>query len=294
MKKGKLIPGTVSKILWHFTGGPEWDSNLNCQKPDPKDPEKAFDNLVAILEVKELRTGKYKEFVEAKFDQLKVVPLKNEERLRVKIEPNSPYTIESCPVCCLADIPIQHLVYHSQRYGKFAIGFYRDAAIKAGFNPVLYTLSNEKILNEFATALNSTVSSCNLLENFYRILDSFLNELDSIKNDQTKKIKSEYLSFLENNLDNIHFNIDDAKKNLSVFLAYIKSFKKEEFGTIYCEREWRSINSFKFDYDDVAMILLPKDENNINYFERFYKYELKKLDFLRNIPIIPWEDLLEY
>jgi hypothetical protein len=39
----------------------------------------------------------------------------------------------------LADIPVAHLSYHAHRYGKAAIGFHRDAAIREGFHPVFYT-----------------------------------------------------------------------------------------------------------------------------------------------------------
>ena len=34
-------PGTVSKILWHFTGGPRWNSELNRQEQEPKPAEEA-------------------------------------------------------------------------------------------------------------------------------------------------------------------------------------------------------------------------------------------------------------
>lgn len=56
-------PRTVSKILWHFTGGPVWDDALNKQDKELKSDEKAYDSLTAILSSKELRVGKYKEIV---------------------------------------------------------------------------------------------------------------------------------------------------------------------------------------------------------------------------------------
>ena len=55
-------------------------------------------------------------------------------------------TLESVPVCCLAEIPVEHLSYHAKRYGKIGIGFHRDAAIRCGFNPVFYQLHTSDVL----------------------------------------------------------------------------------------------------------------------------------------------------
>src|SRR4030065_790219 len=120
MKK-KISPGT-SKILWHFTGGPEWSDMTKKQKRRPKREKKAFDNLASILQYKQLRLGDYKEVV-------KVILPKREYYDRTKKQTieefNVTVEVESAPVCCLADIPAPNLAYHAYRYGKFAIGFHR-------------------------------------------------------------------------------------------------------------------------------------------------------------------------
>ena len=58
------------------------------------------------------------------------------------IGPNRQVTFRNLPrpmlfakTCCLADIPIIHLGYHANRYGKIAIGYHRDAVLNVGFQP---------------------------------------------------------------------------------------------------------------------------------------------------------------
>src|SRR5438876_11630657 len=101
-------PGTVSKILWHFTGGPRWDSVKNRQASSPKPVEDAYEALVAILKSKELHLGEYREVVRVR------VPKLRQHKARKTQETKKPteYTIvalTSSQVCCIADIPIAHL-----------------------------------------------------------------------------------------------------------------------------------------------------------------------------------------
>ncbi len=48
-------PGIVSKILWHFTGGPRWDASKNRQEDKPKPIDDAYAALIAVLKSRELR-----------------------------------------------------------------------------------------------------------------------------------------------------------------------------------------------------------------------------------------------
>lgn len=107
--------GTVSHILWHFTGG----SRVGAPKP----PEIAVSILKAILASKTVKRGNERETLSL------TIPLPPAER---------GVTWETDSVVCLADIPIQLLGYHASHYGKVAIGFKRQSAIESGFSPVLY------------------------------------------------------------------------------------------------------------------------------------------------------------
>jgi hypothetical protein len=88
-------------------------------------------------------------------------------------------------------------------------------------------------------------------------------------------------------------SVESASKNFSDFLAFVKTFKADEFSTIYCEREWRSIRAFSFKPDDIAMIVLPQaGEESI--FQRFIEVMVPALSLPRSLPIVPWEDLIEH
>src|SRR6266849_6798210 len=123
-------PGTVSRILWHFTGGPEWDAERREQKSSPKPHAHAYRNLKSILQTKELRLGDYQEIVKV------VIPKRrkfNITRRRTEVERNVRVEVRSAPICCLSDIPAPHLSYHAYRYGKFTIGFHRSSAVTHSF-----------------------------------------------------------------------------------------------------------------------------------------------------------------
>lgn len=285
-------PGTVSKILWHFTGGPEWNSVNNKQKMECKAPSKAFDNLVSILDAQMLKVGNYNEVVKPKINLNQFDTATNQWTNF----PNTERHVGFNPVCCLADIPLQHLDYHSDRYGKFAIGFYREKII-GQFHPVFYTLNNStQILHEFYRLFttikniehdawtkinyieqaNKSISEIKNKIKHYNIEDSGLfNAIEKVSNSVKK---------LENGLN----TIDETFRN---FGSFFKSFDETEFESIFCEREWRSTSDFYLTDDVIAMLLAPKEGG-------FYENLIAKFDeliisgkYVKRIPIIPWEDI---
>jgi hypothetical protein len=44
-----IVPGTVSKILWHFTGGPTWNDKTKKQNTSPKPSKNAYRNVKCQL-----------------------------------------------------------------------------------------------------------------------------------------------------------------------------------------------------------------------------------------------------
>src|SRR5262249_14099416 len=113
-------PGTVSKILWHFTGGPQWNEAEKRQADNPKPASEAYNALLSILKDHKLRIGGYKEIIKVK---VPAIGTYEEDADTWFKERDATQELISAPVCCLADIPIIHLGYHADRYGKFAIGF---------------------------------------------------------------------------------------------------------------------------------------------------------------------------
>ena len=268
--------GVTSKILWHFTGGPKWNEKFKKQNTKIKPAMDAYKALFKILKTKELKIGSYREIIRSNVDIFHFT--KNQT---VFIDRNTPKVIESSPVCCVSDIPIQHLDYHSIRYGKFAIGFYRNALLKNNFNPVFYTFDSKPIIGEIMNVLNISQS---LYKNL-RSVNSYFNQ--KIKDID---LKEEYNSatFMFNSQTR---TIQDS---LSMILSFVKTIEEIELQTIYSEREWRSIQPFKFNYNDVAMVILPKKISNTNYFDKFIEGDIKELQIPRKIPIVTWDDLIEH
>ncbi|AXI01732.1 hypothetical protein HYN46_01795 [Aquirhabdus parva] len=277
-------PGTVSKILWHFTGGPQWDIQINKQLAQLKPAASAYEALKSIVSSGELRVGNYREVVKV------IIPQKrrfNTSSKEVEHLVNFPVVVESSPVCCVADIPLQHLAYHANRYGKIAIGFHREAIVRAGFNPVMYTLEDTALLN----SIYQGYSAIDEIDPFeaQSELDSFESEVEDIliTNEIDEKADSFSVSAA---LENLGDGRDQIGKSYADFLAYIKTFNENEFDTIYCEREWRSTSTFKFSIEDIAIIILPKGGDDFDFYHHF----LEGMHLPRSVTVAAWEDLIEH
>lgn len=288
-----LTPGTVSTILWHFTGGPRWDALTKRQEPIPKPQDDAYRALLSILSSKELRLGSYSEVF-----NVTVPLLRKRNRVTRKVEEleNVEEQLTSSPVCCLADIPIVHLPYHAQRYGKFALGFRRDAAIRQRFNPVLYTLHSSVVANIIREGIRATER----IDPWYieSIVSDIESEVSSIQCEQGHDVELDIdneLSSIGEEVDRVVEHTDNARDALAQFLAFVKTFGDNDFSTIYCEREWRSTSSFGFEISDIAMIVLPaKGEHGRDFFSDLVREEIGRLGIPREVPIVAWEDLLEH
>jgi len=276
-------PGTVSKILWHFTGGPVWNEKKNKQGKRLKPVDDSFKALKEIIKSNELRTGKYHEIVRTIIPDKKIFNLKTK---KFEIKKNHSAIIKSSPVCCVAEIPIQHLDYLSKRYGKIAIGFHRDSIVKAGFNPVMYTLDKSNLSRDIHDGYS-------LIDNFNTSwvnssIDDIQSNIDSIISDY--EIDEDIdTSDARNALEDIEWINIDILTYYENLLAYIKTFEHSEFETIYCEREWRTTNNYEFTIDDIAMIILPKKGK-----KDFYNSFLKSTKLPRRVPVVSWEDLIEH
>jgi hypothetical protein len=284
-------PGTVSRILWHFTGGPLWNAVERRQQESPKPSSQAFKNLISIVRTRELRLGSYQEVVRVRVPKRKVWSSKAKQ---FRTELNVVEELASAPVCCLADIPIMHLSYLASRYGKFAIGFHRESILAHGFNPVFYTLESAKvILSIHAGFTGLRYVDVQIVRDgaewARQSVDNLIadNELDD-------SLDLNGLDEVESAADSIENYVDDARGSFEDFLGFVKTFTPEEFGTIYCEREWRALKAFSFSPSDIAMIVVPRKIGRGLYFERFTKLALNNLALPPTIPIVPWEDLIEH
>ena len=248
-----------------------WDDNTSRQGKELKPVEDAFSALNSIIESQELRVGSYRELVRVILPRRGVF---NTKLRKYEMKKNVPVTIESSPVCCVADIPTQHLSYHSKRYGKMAIGFRRESLVQHGFNPVMYSLDNSflsrAIIDGYAALDNIDV-------------DWAISELDDL---------SENIDIVgvEDQLDDIKSYKEMASDCYERILAFIKTFEPKEFDSIYCEREWRSTENFNFEITDIAMIVLPRNVGEKNWYDEF----IRSTHLPRTVPVLCWEDLIEH
>ena len=250
--------GTVSKILWHFTGGKKWDARRNRYSDQMKSHIESVEVVKKILESQTLKVGSFKEkiFIDGEM-------------------------LETNKVCCVADIPSVHLDTHSKRYGKCAIGFHRDSLIRNGFNPVFYIRQDKAALTELQKSFSQirdldfdTVDFMNVL------LSNPSNHGDLTISDG---ISSEFTKMKE--------KIEYLKRSMKYFQSFIKTINDtSEWNDIYLEREWRYPHDFNFSISDIAMVVLPKQDG---LFDEFCESELV-LKLPRKIPVIAFEDLVEH
>jgi Putative abortive phage resistance protein AbiGi, antitoxin len=284
-------PGTVSKILWHFTGGPVWDDKAKCQTNDLKPIEKSYDALVEILKSKEVWLGGYREVIKAKLGMMKgIMPLGDE----FQHYGSAPVTVESDQVVCLADIPIMHLGYHGKRYGRIAIGFHRHSVIRHGFHPVFYQFQESPVLREIYAgfAAGETGAKVDVEQATYDLQEIILKS----EHAAGRLVEGELLSIsydalgVANVADRV---IAQSRKTLKTLLAFVKTFSADELDVIYPEREWRSTKTFDFAFDDVSMVVLPRGVDDASYFEKFV-YKAREMNLPPTLSIVAWEDLIEH
>jgi hypothetical protein len=284
-------PGTVSKILWHFTGGPLWDDEAKCQRIELKSSEDAYKALVAILASRELRVGKYQEVINAKIGFMKEI-----ERFgdAFQFYGDNPAILESDRVACIADIPIMHLSHHARRYGKMAIGFHRHSIIRTGFHPVFYQHQESSILREiYAGLVASKVGGTIDVEQVTYNLEEAIRKSE---HSAGRMVQGELLSLCYDALGAANVAdrvIAQSQKALKTLLAYVKTYAHEELETIYTEREWRTTDNFNFNYDDMSMVVVPRDVDGIDYFEKFC-YKAREMKLPPTLSIVEWEDLVEH
>ena len=285
------IPGTVSKILWHFTGGPIWDDQSKSQTSDLKPIEEAYNSLIGILASKEVWVGKYQEVIKARLGMMKgIMPLGDE----FQYHGSHPATVESDRVVCLADIPIMHLGYHGDRYGRIAIGFHRHSAIRHGFHPVFYQFQDSPVLREIYAGFTAGETGGKVdVEQATYDLQEIIRKSEHAAG---RLVRGELLDVFADAMGVANVAnrvIAQSRKTLKTLLSFVKTFSADELDIIYPEREWRSTKTFNFEYDDISMVVLPRGMDEGGYFETFV-YKAREMNLPPTLSIVAWEDLVEH
>jgi len=267
-------PKTHSDILWHFTGGPKWSRKQQKQLTQKKSLKESYDNFCSVLSSKELRVGVYHEQIKLKVSD-RFEHVKKSKKLKKIV--NTCRIVKTTKVCCVADIPLTELFHHAKNYGTMAIGFKRSSLVNAGFNPVFYTLDDMAIVKNFydaqfalESADDSTVSH---IENLQAEIDCLTENPQGEIDDYIDL--SDASAAAEEGVNLIH----DALNELEQAMAFIKTFNRSEFDSIYSEREWRSINNYKFKFDDIEKLILPRKNGYLDDFENNQIKTLPKEDY---------------
>jgi Putative abortive phage resistance protein AbiGi, antitoxin len=130
------------------------------------------------------------------------------------------------------------------RYGQFGIAFHKlDAIDKGQFNPVLYLHKKAFLFQQASDLLKNIDGMVSVEDSLYENLQKFLLTLGSY-------IKPSDLS---------HPAVIDRVKD------------EEQNNNFYYEREWRSVDSWKFDVESIAAIMMPSQ-----YIELFNNKLVKK------------------
>src|SRR5699024_598760 len=211
----ELIQRYVSKELTHFVGR---------NKPE----HQRFQLLIDII-----RSG----WILPRdhfYDQTKNVQLHKEENQLEKII--SPQMI------CFADIPINDLSLHMEKYSNFGIAFKKDFLVEYGANPVLYITQNGKMNKYGATR-----------EEWFR---DHLKKYALLKD----KIQTNEMLDHEKGIKQLFLEVD--RFLVRDLFAYLKPFDASKHDAdednYYLEREWRIIGNLQFSQENITRILIPE------------------------------------
>jgi hypothetical protein len=136
---------------------------------------------------------------------------------------------------CFADIPFAFLKHHIERYGNVGLGFKKEFIIKKGGQPVLYTPYLEKNGKQKPSLFSISA-----------IIEQWGREWSQI----IKKYQIKPAVYRD-----LGWKIQALRK-------YIKQFSFEDANCAYYEREWRVINTFEFEEEDVVKVIFPERFTN--------------------------------
>lgn len=208
-----LIQRYVSKELTHFVGR---------HKPE----EERFQLLIEIIQ-----SGEILPPVSESFSKVTLYP--QESSLEAMISP---------AMVCFADIPINDLSLHMEKYSNFGIAFKKDYLVKYGANPVLYVVQNGKA--------DETGKTRDMRYRYY------LKQYARLKEEIRKLSTVEEMNGIKELFTELdQFLMEDMFSYIKPFDA-LKSDADED--NYYLEREWRIIGNLPFTLKDVTRILIPE------------------------------------
>ncbi|QDP40257.1 abortive infection system antitoxin AbiGi family protein [Radiobacillus deserti] len=175
--------------------------------------------------------------------------------------------IISPEMTCFADIPIDDLSLHMEKYSSFGVSFSKEFLVRLGANPVFYivkngavvdTIQQEKIIQDGKELHSPAYKEEHTRDQFFhhKILEYF-HTMEKLK----KEVTDHRLAGLLKQMD------DFLVKNIFAFLKPFDASKTDgDKDNYYMEREWRIVGNVKFSLRDVRRVFLPE-----KYAEAFRK-----------------------
>ncbi|RLL46912.1 hypothetical protein D8M04_06865 [Oceanobacillus piezotolerans] len=171
-----------------------------------------------------------------------------EEPIQINIDAEGLEEIVNPAITCFADIPINDLSLHMEKYSNFGLAFKKEFLVKNGANPVLYIASNGMVESSFYKQ-----DIVNREHFFKKSMKEYFETMDEIRAYLVKKEGSKAMLHAIEDLDSFF------KRH---FFAYLKPFdasrKDADEDNYYMEREWRIVGELKFTLEDVTRILVPE------------------------------------
>lgn len=147
-------------------------------------------------------------------------------------------------ITCFADIPINDLSLHMEKYSNFGLAFKKDFLVEKGANPVFYLATNGMVSEENQKQTREKYFKQNIRKYFSHIQ----NIKQEIKENGTEK----ELHTIE--------QIDTLL--VKHIFAYLKPFDASKTDAdeenYYLEREWRIVGDVQFTLTDITRILIPE------------------------------------
>ena len=185
------------------------------------------------------------------------------------------------PMVCFCDIPISLAWSHSNRRGKYAIGLKKEWGIRNGCNPVQY-VTNEKVINAMFYFREKGIDRLNTFKQ--NVLEEkiikFMEELESQearaymlgfvkKHDGFFKGKSE-CNYDENEW---RYIIEDGTNGVEWMWEKdeYNSWRGDENKPKHAPTEEMKSLGLKFNLEDVNHIILPREENVLNFIKKMQK-----------------------
>ncbi|RDW21314.1 hypothetical protein CWR48_02560 [Oceanobacillus arenosus] len=217
----ELIQRYVSKELTHFVGR---------HQPEGK----RFDLLIEII-------------------QSGLLLHKNTtEDIRINTHAHGLEDIVTPGITCFADIPINDLSLHMEKYSNFGLALKKDFLVEKGANPVYYIATNGIVQEANGCLTGQNKRREDYFKTNVKRYFSLMNQVrDLIDKGEQESMQT---------LDELQWLDSFITKHI---FAYLKPFDASKIDAdkenYYLEREWRIIGDVQFTLDDITRILIPEE-----------------------------------